>query len=158
MLAVGVKFASAITKPLILLSKQMRRMQSGEFGLASAMAPPLETWDEIGQLRRDFAVMVHQIDTLIKENYIKQLRIKEAEIKALQSQMNPHFLYNTLQSIQWEAELNRQAKIAQMVKALGMLLRRSTSTQEHLATLREEMEMPDAYLMIQKYRYEERLF
>ncbi|WP_371861016.1 histidine kinase [Paenibacillus macerans] len=68
--------------------------------------------------------------------------------------MNPHFLYNTLQSIQWEAELNRQAKIAQMVKALGMLLRRSTSTQEHLTTLREEMEMLDAYLMIQKYRYE----
>ncbi|CAM4509664.1 histidine kinase [Paenibacillus macerans] len=158
LLAVGVKFASAITKPLILLSKQMRRTQSGEFGLASAMAPPPETGDEIGQLRRDFAVMVHQIDTLIKENYIKQLRIKEAEIKALQSQMNPHFLYNTLQSIQWEAELNRQAKIAQMVKALGMLLRRSTSTQEHLTTLREEMEMLDAYLMIQKYRYEERLF
>lgn len=63
--------------------------------------------------------MIQQIDELINENYSKQLTIKETEFKALQAQINPHFLYNTLESINWLAKGNGQSQISKMVEALG---------------------------------------
>jgi two-component system sensor histidine kinase YesM len=156
-LAIGVKFSDHITKPIILLSKRMRRVESGEFDLKISDGSLDEQGDEIVQLRRDFAIMVDKIDTLIKEDYVKQLRIKESELRALQAQINPHFLYNTLQSIHWEAKIHKHDKISSMVKALGFLLRKATSGQQGLVKIEEELELLESYLIIQKYRYEERL-
>lgn len=101
--------------------------------------------------------MISRINTLIDENFKKQIVIKDTNFKALQAQINPHFLYNTLESINWLAKANHQEEIATMVKALGKLLRNAVNTDELIITIGEELDLLDAYISIQKYRYEERL-
>ncbi|GAA3329126.1 hypothetical protein GCM10020331_075900 [Ectobacillus funiculus] len=84
----------------------------GDFAIAESLpAPPLHQ-DEVGTLHRNFTIMIQRINELIKENYEKQLLIKETEFKALQAQINPHFLYNTLESINWLAKANQQKQIS----------------------------------------------
>lgn len=91
--------------------------------------------DEVSQLNRTFKMMIRRIRELIDENYAKQLIIRETELKALQAQINPHFLYNTLESINWLAKMNKQAKISEMVEALGYLFRSSIGLKDPLITL-----------------------
>ncbi len=86
-----------------------------------------------------------------------RLLIKETEFKALQAQINPHFLYNTLESINWMAKVNKQTRISQMVQALAFLLRNAVSLKEPILTLGEELEMVRNYVTIQKFRFEDRL-
>lgn len=156
-LGIGISFSNKITKPIIWLSKKMSVVEKGEFDQISLTRRELVQGDEIAKLHHDFIMMIEQINHLIQENYVKQLLVKEAELKALQSQINPHFLYNTLESINWEARLNKQHKISTMVKALGDLLRRVITTSGHMTTIREELLILDAYMTIQKYRFEDRL-
>ena len=113
--------------------------------------------DEMGLLHRTFRLMVERINTLITENYANQLLIKETEFKALQAQINPHFLYNTLESINWIAKVNKQTKISSMVESLAFLLRNSISMKEEILTLGEELEVVESYVTIQKYRFDDRL-
>ncbi len=101
--------------------------------------------------------MLTKIENLIHENYRKQLLIKDAQFKTLQAQINPHFLYNTLESINWIAQLNSQGRIAAMVQALGDLLRVSINGQKLFVTMEEEADLLRQYVLIQKIRYEERL-
>ncbi len=154
---IGVRFSNSITKPIIKLSQKMRRVENGEFEFSGLTVQKEEIGDEINLLHYDFALMVDKINTLIKENYVKQLLIKESELKALQAQINPHFLYNTLESINWEARVNKQFKISSMVKALGSLLRRVTVTSDPVTTITEELQLLEAYMTIQMFRFEERL-
>lgn len=113
--------------------------------------------DEIGVLQRDFTIMIQKIDTLIKDDYTKQILIKDAQLKALQAQINPHFLYNTLDSINWMAKLNQQRDISVMVESLGNLLRSAISGKEPIITLKEEVQLLKDYLTIQKMRFGDRL-
>jgi two-component system, sensor histidine kinase YesM len=113
--------------------------------------------DEVGKLQQNFQTMIQQIDELINENYSKQLTIKETEFKALQAQINPHFLYNTLESINWLAKGNGQTQISRMVESLGFLLRNSISLKKPLITIEEELTIVKNYVVIQQYRFEERL-
>lgn len=156
-LAIGIRFANKITKPIIWLSKKMSFVEKGEFEQVSMTKRDLPPGDEISKLYHDFFIMVEKINELIQEKLCKQLLIKETELKALQSQINPHFLYNTLESINWEARLNKQHKISTMVKALGDLMRRVISSTDHVTTIAEELQILDAYMTIQKYRFEDRL-
>ncbi|MEI7025159.1 cache domain-containing sensor histidine kinase [Paenibacillus sp. y28] len=155
-IALGMWFARSITKPVERLISKMRLVQKGEFKLEEPLPDPLPM-DEVGLLHRTFHTMVQRIDDLITENYAKQLTIKETEFKALQAQINPHFLYNTLESINWMAKVNRQAQISNMVEALGFLLRNSISLKEPLITIDQELEIVKNYVTIQRYRFEERL-
>lgn len=91
--------------------------------------------------------------TLEKEIKNAQLQLKEAELKALQAQINPHFLYNTLDSIQWLAVLHGADDIQQMIVALGKLLRHSLDRKQHIVSVRKELEQVENYLFIQKVRY-----
>jgi two-component system sensor histidine kinase YesM len=108
-------------------------------------------------LHRTFRIMVERINTLITENYANELLLKETEFRALQAQINPHFLYNTLESINWLAKVNKQAQISNMVESLGFLLRNSINMKEEILTLGEEIEVVKSYVTIQKYRFDERL-
>ncbi|GAB2704074.1 sensor histidine kinase [Paenibacillus thermoaerophilus] len=157
--AVALRFSAGITKPIEELIGRMKRVQMGDFRLEAhelaASGPPGA--DEVGQLHRTFRMMLQQIDELITENYAKQLTIKETQFRALQAQINPHFLYNTLESINWLAKANGQQQISQMVEALGFLLRSSISMSKPLIPLREELEIVRHYITIQKFRFEERL-
>ncbi|WP_248925124.1 cache domain-containing sensor histidine kinase [Paenibacillus hamazuiensis] len=159
LLALSVQFAKGITRPIENLIGQMKQVQRGDFSLAEtdpAGSGPLPM-DEVGQLHRTFRMMVQEINELITENYAKQLVIKETEFKALQAQINPHFLYNTLESINWLAKINKQTQISQMVEALGHLLRSSISLKDTLITVGAEIDIVLNYIVIQKYRFEERL-
>jgi len=95
---------------------------------------------------------------LLLEKEIKnaQLQLKEVELKALQAQINPHFLYNTLDSIQWLAVLHGVDDIQQMTVALGKLLRYSLDRERNIVSVRKELEKVENYLIIQKFRYGEK--
>lgn len=116
-----------------------------------------ERSDEIGHLHQRFDWMAQRIATLINVNYKNELLTKEAQIKALEAQINPHFLYNTLESINWRAKAQNNKEISQMAEALGLLLRETLRNQESLVTLDYELKLVQSYMTIQKIRYEDRL-
>lgn len=100
--------------------------------------------------------MVNRMDTLIRENFVKNLEKKDAELALLQSQINPHFLYNTLDSINWLAIANDEDEISEMVTALSDMFRLSL-TKSHSSYIRvaQEMEYVRSYLVLQQFRYED---
>ena len=155
----GIRFARSLTRPIEELIGRMKLAEKGNFAEANLAATDDAnvTMDEIGLLQRTFRLMVERINILITENYSNQLLIKETQFKALQAQINPHFLYNTLESINWIAKMNKQTQISQMVEALGMLLRNSVSVRDPILTLADEIEIVQSYITIQKFRFEERL-
>jgi len=154
---IGTRFANGITKPITVLSSKMEKVRDGNFDLSPMNNENIFSNDEIGWLNNDFNVMINRINTLINENYVKQLLIKETELKALQSQINPHFLYNTLASINALAKMHGQDKISAMVKSLGNLLRSAVKNKEIVISIREEIGLLNDYITIQKIRYGERL-
>ncbi|MBM7653631.1 cache domain-containing sensor histidine kinase [Neobacillus cucumis] len=156
---VGLRFAKNITSPLENLVDGMQYAQHGDFKEAQKgfLEPSFLQNDEVGKLHKNFQRMIQQIDELVNENLSKQLTIKETEFKALQAQINPHFLYNTLESINWLAKVNDQEQISRMVEALGFLLRNSISLKKPLITIESELNIVKNYIIIQKYRFEERL-
>ncbi|WP_438349177.1 cache domain-containing sensor histidine kinase [Paenibacillus sp. FA6] len=156
----GTKLALSITRPIDRLIKKMRDIEKGDLDSLEELAlgaVPSSPQSEVGLLHRTFKMMIQRIRELINENYTKQLLIRETELKALQAQINPHFLYNTLESINWLAKVNKQDQISKMVESLGFLLRNSINFSEQLIPLRSELDIVMSYVTIQKVRFEERL-
>ncbi len=113
--------------------------------------------DEVGEVARCFNKMVGDIRTLIDENYVITLREKESELAALQAQINPHFLYNTLDSLYWQALEGECEEIAESILALSQLFRLVLSQGKKEVTVGQEMELVSRYLQIQKVRFSKRL-
>ncbi|MEC0552215.1 sensor histidine kinase [Bacillus haynesii] len=153
----GRKMAKGITSPIEKLVAAMKNVQNGDFKLAPLTRAPLDRQDEVSVLNRNFFTMVERINELIAENYKKQLMLKETEFKALQAQINPHFLYNTLESINWLAKTNHQPQISKMTESLGFLLRNAINMKTDVLTIEEEAEIVLHYFTIQRFRFEERL-
>jgi len=107
-------------------------------------------------LSEHFNKMVLQVQKLIQEVYQEQYLKQKAELKSLRAQINPHFLYNTLESINWMARIRNVPEIGDMVKALGDLMRASISGDDFV-TLHDEVTNITNYLKIQKFRYGDRL-
>ncbi|XEC96096.1 sensor histidine kinase [Paenibacillus tarimensis] len=156
---IGAGLTRGITRPIERLTGQMKTLQKGGLERVdpSTLAPVSAFMDEVGVLNRTFRMMMTRIHELIRENYVKQLIIKETEFKALQAQINPHFLYNTLATIDWMAQMSGQKPISRVVVSLGFLLRSSISNKEPLIPIREELEIVRNYITIQKTRFEEQL-
>lgn len=113
--------------------------------------------DELGYLSKCFNKMSGEIDNLLNRVYKEQLTRKESELKALQAQINPHFLFNTLESINWMAQLNNVPEIRDMVTSLGALMEASIGKGSPMVPLSKELKYIDSYLVIMKNRYGERL-
>lgn len=113
--------------------------------------------DELGYLSKCFNKMSSQIDNLLNKVYKEQLTRKESELKALQAQINPHFLFNTLESINWMAQLNNVPEIRDMVTSLGTLMEASIGKGSPQVPLSKELKYVDSYLLIMKNRYGDRL-
>lgn len=113
--------------------------------------------DELGYMGQTFNEMTKRINHLVNGIYAEQLTRKEAELKSLQAQINPHFLFNTLESINWMAQLNGVPEISETVSALSTLMEINICRNDKLIFLREEMRYIDNYIYIMKKRYEERL-
>ncbi len=109
------------------------------------------------QVSKGFNLMVEQINVLMQKIYDEQRQLKEIEFKALQSQINPHFLYNTLETIHWQALLNGHHEISTMVKALAGFYRISLSRGEAIIPLKNESEHVENYLTIQEMRYKDKM-
>ncbi|MFB5683782.1 sensor histidine kinase [Paenibacillus terreus] len=150
---VSVWISLRITRPLRLLSSSMKKVERGEFDVAI----PVESGDEVGHLSRTFNVMVSRLETLTYRLYETEIREKNAEIAALQSQINPHFLYNTLGSISLYAELQDNREVVQMTNHLSALLRYSMNGGNSEVRLQQELEHIQGYLEIQQIRFEDRL-
>lgn len=149
----------SILKPVDTLTWRMRKVEQGNFNqnINNDYLERLREGNEVDRLEYDFCLMLDKINHLIDENYIKQLEVQKFHIKALQAQINPHFLYNTLNSIFWLAKVNNQQDIAVMIKSLGNLLRNSIDENKQLLSLGEEVNQLQDYLNIQKIRYKDRL-
>jgi two-component system sensor histidine kinase YesM len=154
---VAFRFARGITGPIEKLSAKMKKVQMGNFAYEDDDDQRDMPMDETGQLHRNFRIMLQRIDELVREGYARQLAVKESEFKALQAQINPHFLYNTLETINWSAKMAGQPHISSMVESLGFLLRSSISLKEPLIPLSQELEIVLHYINIQRIRFEERL-
>jgi two-component system, sensor histidine kinase YesM len=144
---------SFITAPINTLLLSMKRFQNGHFN----ERVDIKYRDEIGELSRGYNSMVTNIKTLVDEVYVLQLKEKEAELKALQSQINPHFLYNMLDTIFWEAEAAGQNQISEMIINLSRLFRLSLNRGKSFTNVKKEKELIELYLSLQKMRFKDLL-
>ena len=135
----------------------MKEMENGNLSVQSSVNIPPDSRDEIDILTKRFYSMAEEIDTLVNDNYKKVLLFRETQLKLLHSQIKPHFLYNTLETINWLAISKGQKQISAMVKALGNLLRNSIGKNQHVVTVAEELKLLEDYLLIQKNRFGEAL-
>ncbi len=146
-------FTNSIVRPVGKLRSLMKKVEEGELHLRF----PSKTKDEIGQLGNSFNHMVQEIDNLIHLVYLEQKEKREAELKILQAQIKPHFLYNTLDTIQWMAQDRDADDIVDIVVALTHLFRISLSKGREVIPLSEEIQHVESYLIIQMARYEDKL-
>ena len=142
-----------ITKRIRKLQASMAKVEQGDFDAVIKT----EDKDEIGDLIQDFNEMTTQTKNLITQVYEGRISQKESEMKVLRAQINPHFLYNTLDSIIWMAEGKKNEEVVIMTASLARLLRQSISNEDELVTVGQEIEYVRSYLTIQKMRYKDKL-
>ncbi|MFE4710589.1 sensor histidine kinase [Paenibacillus sp. NPDC056722] len=143
-----------ITRPIQYLGKAMRAVRRGKF---NTTLKPNRWHDDLSELTANFNFMTEKIQELIEKEYKMQLRNKEAQFLALQMQINPHFLYNTLQTIGGKAVLIGDYEIHEMCRALGDMFRYSFYEGNMESTLGQELAHLNNYLYIQQLRFEESL-
>lgn len=146
--------ARSITLPIQKLRDSMEKVQEGDFKAADVVIP---SKNEIGSLTTSFNVMTHKIEDLMAQNVHEQEQKRKSELKALQSQINPHFLYNTLDSIIWMAEGKKYEDVVLMTASLARLLRQSISNEDETVLIGQEIQYVKSYLTIQKMRYKDKL-
>jgi two-component system, sensor histidine kinase YesM len=141
--------AGRLTRPMQKLINSMLEVQKGDF----SQSVEFTGRDEIGQLGQRYDQMVKQINTLIHDVYHSKLQQRNAELKTLQAQINPHFLYNTLNTICWTAQRKEQQEIADMTYALSKVFRITLNDGKDFLTIKEELELVNNYLYLQKMRF-----
>ena len=146
--------ARSITLPIQKLRDSMKKVQEGDFSVSDVV---VDSRNEIGSLTKSFDVMTHRIQELMEQNVHEQEEKRKSELKALQSQINPHFLYNTLDSIIWMAEGKKNEEVVLMTASLARLLRQSISNEDEVVPIANEVEYARGYLTIQKMRYKDKL-
>ncbi len=144
--------SQSISRPIRLLSSVMVRFGEGNFSVRS----PQSGKDETGRLSETFNQMADNINTLVQKVLYEQQMKRDAEVKSLQMQINPHFLYNTLESINWMARTGRTEDVCIMVTSLGDLMRATINSKDYVL-LKDEITSLNNYLQIQKYRYNDKL-
>lgn len=145
---VSILISSMISKPITRLELLMEEAEKGNLDVSLEF----ESKDEIGKLSKRFNNMINKIKTLMHQVVKEQEDKRKTELKALQAQINPHFLYNTLDSIIWMAEIDKDSVIT-MTDALAKLFRLSLSKGEDTIPVEHEIEHVRNYLIIQSMRY-----
>jgi two-component system sensor histidine kinase YesM len=149
----SILISREISRPIKRLRETMQAVELGNFDLQVEIG----SGNEIRELGKDFNIMIAKIGELIRQVAAKEKVKRKSELKALQNQITPHFLYNTLDSIIWMAESRQFQNVVTMVSALARLLRLSISKGEELITIGNEIEHISSYLTIQKMRYRDRI-
>ena len=142
------------TRPISRLVDASRKIEQGEFGVTV----PMKGEDELGVLGRTFSDMSTHLKELVDRTYKEEIALRDAQIQALQSRINPHFINNALEDINWQARIDGSENVSRMVSALSVLLNASMASRgKRLVTLREEMEVADAYICFIRERFGDRL-
>lgn len=149
----AIFFTKSIVNPITELKGLMKRAEHGDFDVY--FTPKYE--DEVGELGSAFNHMVKEIKKLIKLVQIEEKNKRKAEISILHAQIKPHFLYNTLDTIQWMAQEHKASEVVFMVNNLSNILRIGLSSGAEVIKVRQEIEHVKSYLAIQKVRYEDKL-
>ena len=143
--------SSTATRRIKVLMDHMQSVNTGDFNIP-ILNP--ESQDEIGQLTRHFNYMLTKISMLIDEKFELGKKIKNIELKALQAQINPHFLYNTLDLINWMSKRKNAPEISVLVLTLAKYYKLSLSSGKDMVTIQNEIEHIEAYVQIQNMRFE----
>lgn len=141
-----------VTRPLHELSAAMEKFKKGDFNQKVEVV----TLDEVGEASMCFNSMVDDMKDLIDNNYILALKERQSELDALQAQINPHFLYNTLDSLYWKAIEAEDEEIAEDILSLSQMFRLVLNQGNSIVTVRNETELLERYLHIQKMRFGKR--
>lgn len=145
------KIMTGITEPIYRLSEAVKQAGRGDFEVRAREDG--DSYDELAMLNASFNQMVERIGQLVEDIRIEQINLRQAELKVLQAQINPHFLYNTLDSIIWLAEVDKKEQVVQMVSSLSDFFRTTLSKGRDYITLQEEETHIRSYLRIQHFRY-----
>ena len=143
-----------IARPVDVLCEASSRIQNGELGITV----PIHGEDELGRLGNAFSNMSVQLKTLVDQSYKAEIAVRDARIQAMQSRINPHFINNALETINWQARMEESETISAMIEALSLLLNASMDRDgRHLVPLREELTIADAYFYFVGLRFGDRL-
>ena len=162
LLVLGLSLLLALTMAFALsayVARPFRAMERTMAGAGAGFPGPrlrLAGCKEFAQLSNAYNAMIDQIERLMRETKDNQDQLRQMEIAALEEQINPHFLYNALDSITWLIETQRGADAVQMVGALAKLLRLSINRGGNFHAVRREVEHVESYLLIQRTRYGQR--
>lgn len=148
-LLISMLLTFALTKPLRSLVRLMKVVQTGNLDVTF----PVRRRDEVGLVGSAFNRMIVRVKSLIDDVYQAGRRKNEAELEALQNQINPHFIYNTLESIRMTAVINDDTEVSDMTQLLGKILRYGMGTGTETVPLSKELEHLDMYLQLLNYRY-----
>lgn len=143
------KIVTGITEPIQKLCEAAEAAGSGDFQIRAQG----EGLDEIAVLNASFNQMMEEIGDLVEDIRVEELNLRAAELRVLQEQINPHFLYNTLDNIIWLAESKDTEQVVKMVSALSSFFRTTLSKGREFISVREEGEHIRSYLEIQQFRY-----
>lgn len=149
-LLVGWIISHMLSRPLQQLETAMEQFEQDADGFTFQ---PVAGTREVQELSDSFGHMVGRIQRLMTTVREEEIDLRKTELKALQAQINPHFLYNTLDSIAWMCERGKNADAVKMVHALAKLFRISISKGHELIPIEKELQHAEAYLLIQKFRY-----
>lgn len=142
-------FNRMINKPISKINKKILEISSGDFSKNIA----IESEDEIGTIGKGINILSQDVLELIESKIADEKQKKDLEFRMLQNQINPHFLYNTLNSIKWMATIQNASGIPEMTTSLARLLRNIAKGTSELIPIREEVELLKDYITIQQYRY-----
>lgn len=142
--------ARSISEPINDLIEVMDKVKKGDLDIRA----DIRSRDEIGDLGKYFNEMLNQLNLYMKEIIEKQKQLRTTEIRMLQAQIKPHFIYNTLDVIKWSVKLEQQEKAISVVTNLAKLLRLSIDSSEEFVTIRNNIEFINGYLAIQRIKYD----
>lgn len=140
-----------MTKPIERMNTAMRTLQEGDLTVRIAS----DREDELGQMSRNFNIMANELEQSVQDKVEKQKELNASHIAMMQAQLNPHFLYNTLDTMKWVAKANHIPEIATMAAGLAKILRTSISKRQFIY-LKEELELVNCYVDIQKIRFNDK--
>ena len=149
-MVIGLFSASVLSKRIKSLVKNMKDVEKGKLDTCIVVGSN----DEIGYLEKSFNSMCAKLSEYIKNVYIFEIKTKTAELRALQAQIDPHFLFNTLESIRTTAQINKDYQTAKMIHLLGNMFRWNIRMNGIIVDLKEEIDYVRSYIELQKLRYD----
>ncbi len=150
---IAVLISTPMTKKLSVLSRKMNAVEQGDLNVSVKVTGN----DEIGHLMKSFNYMVRRIKTLVDEQYKLGAEKKNAELNVLQAQINPHFLYNTLDLINWKAMEYDAFEISDIAQLLAKFYKLSLNKGKNIVTVQDEVDHVKAYIQIQNFRYSDKI-